>query len=64
MDHRQYPVRGAGDIRGYTLHVKHDVDVYYLMLISNIDNLYFKSVIILHSKHKLPWLLADYKITI
>ena len=26
-----------------------------------IDNLYFKSVIILHSKHELPGLLADYK---
>ena len=25
-----------------------------------IDNLYFKSVIILHSKHELPGLLADY----
>ena len=30
----------------------------------DIDNLYFKSVIILHSKHELPGLLADYKITI
>ena len=32
--------------------------------ITYIDNLYFKSVIILHSKHELAGLLADYKITI
>ena len=31
---------------------------------SEIDNLYFKLVIILHSKHELPGLLADYKVTI
>ena len=34
------------------------------LYIREIDNLYFKSVIILHSKHELPGLLADYKITI
>ena len=31
---------------------------------SVIDNLYFKSVIILHSKHEMPGLLADYKIVV
>ena len=36
----------------------------FVMLIDMIGNLYFKSVIILHSKHELPGHLADYKITI
>ena len=29
-----------------------------------IDTLHFKSIIVLHSKHELPELLADYKIII